>query len=76
MGKLKRAYYGRIILMDPTDDEECNSSTLVTVQLDHDGGLCGISKLGGDPMSKEQIQKCINLSKLRLKEILNVLSTA
>ncbi|ORX55399.1 exosome component 8-like protein [Piromyces finnis] len=50
----------KYVLADPNEEEENLSSTSITFIYNEEHKLCGISKLGGIPLSSELIQDCMS----------------
>ncbi|KAI9258268.1 ribosomal protein S5 domain 2-type protein [Sporodiniella umbellata] len=58
-----------VILADPNDTEEILSKESITIILDLDFNLCRIYKTGGNTVSMDQINYCIEKTKNRVNEI-------
>ncbi|XP_033631740.1 exosome complex component RRP43-like [Asterias rubens] len=62
-----------VLLADPTNEEECIATGMVTVVVTEDGNLQALHKPGGSPLSVDQLQDCITRSQTRSKEVLNLI---
>mmetsp|Transcript_12390 Transcript_12390/g.37817 ORF Transcript_12390/g.37817 Transcript_12390/m.37817 type:complete len:266 (-) Transcript_12390:1116-1913(-) len=56
-------------LVDPTASEENLSDASLTVLIDQSGGLRGISKPGGPPVSSKDLQRCCALARKRAESL-------
>lgn len=65
--------YNNIFICDPINREELLMETLITVIITQEGGICGIKKSGGKPVSKDVMKKVIILAKRRINKILEIL---
>ncbi|KAJ8978305.1 hypothetical protein NQ317_008177 [Molorchus minor] len=65
----------KIILADPTVDEENYCTGIVTIVLKGDE-LCCVHKPGGSPITEDDLFDCIDKSKLRSPLIQNLIKTA
>ncbi|XP_074650747.1 exosome complex component RRP43-like [Tubulanus polymorphus] len=59
----------RVLLIDPTDEEETLSTGTLTVVTLADGQLCSIHKPGGTPLKPNQLQHCISRAVTRGVEV-------
>ncbi|KAJ3115974.1 hypothetical protein HK098_006821 [Nowakowskiella sp. JEL0407] len=69
-------FFDGTILSDPSDEEEGLVSSQVTVVLDETQTMCGIYKAGGDAVSKEQLQECIDQAKRRVPVVIAAIKQA
>lgn len=60
---------GSILVVDPTAEEECLSTSQLTVVTDEEGRLCSLHKPGGTSLSEEKLQEYICRASVRQKEI-------
>lgn len=67
--------FSKIILADPTLDEENLCVGIVTIVLNGEE-LCCVHKPGGSPLTEEELFDCIEKSKKRLPSIQNLIKTA
>lgn len=62
--------------MDPTEMEESISTSQISITLDHGGNFCGISKLGGDSVDLQIMQKCAKLAAGRSETAISLLKVS
>ncbi|KAI8927694.1 ribosomal protein S5 domain 2-type protein [Entophlyctis helioformis] len=65
---------GRLLLADPTHEEEALVSSCITVVLDDQGLICGVYKPGGSAVSKAMLDECIVQARARSKHLLRLLA--
>ncbi|KAG1052157.1 hypothetical protein G6F43_005686 [Rhizopus delemar] len=58
-----------VILADPNDTEEILTKESITIIMDFDYNICRIYKTGGNTLSKEQLNHCMERAKERVNEI-------
>ncbi|XP_064636939.1 exosome complex component RRP43-like [Lineus longissimus] len=58
-----------IIFTDPTDEEECLATGVVTIATVENGDVCAVHKPGGSMMNDGKLSDCIDRAKLRGKEV-------
>ncbi|XP_077983660.1 exosome complex component RRP43-like [Glandiceps talaboti] len=63
-----------ILIADPTDEEECLATGVVTIVTNENGRLCSVHKPGGSPLSSSQLQECIKRSLTRGEEYRKLLT--
>ena len=69
------AVFNDKLLVDPTDEEESFSQSVVTIVVDSKSGeICHFQKSGGVALSRETVQECTSLAKKQAKLIQSMLS--
>ncbi|XP_070554740.1 exosome complex component RRP43-like [Ptychodera flava] len=63
-----------IIFADPTNEEECLATGVVTIVTDGHGRLCAVHKPGGSPLSDMQLKDCIKRALSRGEEVRKLLN--
>lgn len=66
--------FSKILLADPTVEEENLSSGSVTVVINGEE-LCSVHKPGGSILSEEQLMDCIEKSQTRAKSLQELINT-
>ena len=59
----------RLLLADPTEEEERLSGHAVTVIVDQHGNLAGVTKVGGSTLSDAELQRCVAGAAARNREL-------
>ncbi|XP_033105988.1 exosome complex component RRP43-like [Anneissia japonica] len=65
----------RILIADPTVEEEDLATGVVTIALNENNNLCCLHKPGGSPLTENQLQDCINRAKVRTVEVRKLITT-
>ncbi|XP_070552298.1 exosome complex component RRP43-like [Ptychodera flava] len=63
-----------IVIADPTNEEECLATGVVTIVTDGHGRLCAVHKPGGSPLSDMQLKDCIKRALSRGEEVRKLLN--
>ncbi|XP_050299565.1 exosome complex component RRP43-like [Anthonomus grandis grandis] len=66
----------KIILSDPSNEEENLCTGTVSVAVLNDQELCSVHKPGGSPLSEQQVMDCIEKSKLRSRSVKKLIDAA
>lgn len=64
---------GGHLMVDPTRDEELASDSRLTTAFDEEGKICAMQKGGNEPLTEDEIEKMINISSEKVKELREVL---
>ncbi len=60
---------GNQLMVDPTRDEELASDARLTTAFSTDGKICAMQKGGNEPLSEAEVEKMIDLSFEKVKEL-------
>lgn len=69
------SFHSKIILADPTADEESLCTGILTIVV-KDDELCCVHKPGGSPFTEEALSECIEKSKGRVTHIKQLIESA
>jgi len=64
------------VLADPTSEEEELMSGSISIVVNNNGQLCSISKSGGTSINEEKLKECIQRTKQRQQQVMEIISDA
>ncbi|XP_033217643.1 exosome complex component RRP43-like [Belonocnema kinseyi] len=69
------AFDERILIVDPTEDEESLSHSRISIAVNADN-MCFVHKSGGSPMAEKLVTKSITMAKKRAEAVRKLIETA